>query len=183
MLLLYLRTGDEKAFREIYQRYWKKLYFTAVRKIEEANIVEELIQDIFLKLWERRTELQVERLDAYLFSSVRYAVINHIKANLVQEKYADYAQHHYSDACSVTEEQLELDELIQVVEQQLNDLPEKTRKIFQMNRLEYHTVKEISSKLKVPERTVEYHLSQALKSLRHYLRDYLPTLLSLSLFL
>ena len=96
MLLLYLRTGDEKAFREIYQRYWKKLYFTEVRKIEEANIVEELIQDIFLKLWERRAGLQVERLDAYLFSSVRYAVINHIKSNLVQEKYANYAQHHYS---------------------------------------------------------------------------------------
>lgn len=183
MLLIYLRTGDETAFREIYQRYWKKLFFTAVRKIEEANVVEELIQDIFLKLWERRAELQVERLDAYLFSSVRYAVINHIKANLVQEKYANYAQHHYSDACSITEEQLELNELMQVVEQQLNDLPEKTRKIFQMNRLEYHTVKEISSKLKVPERTVEYHLSQALKTLRYYLRDYLPTLISLSFFL
>lgn len=117
------------------------------------------------------------------FSAVRYAVINHIKSNLVQEKYANYAQYHYSDACSVTEEQLELDELIHVVEQQLNDLPEKTRQIFQMNRLEYHTIKEISSKLKVPERTVEYHLSQALKSLRYYLRDYLPTLLFFNFFL
>ncbi len=183
MLLLYLRTGDDKAFREIYQRYWKKLFFMAARKIQEAYVVEELIQDIFLKLWERRARLQVERLDAYLFSSVRYAVINHIKSNLVQEKYAHYAQYHYSDACSVTEEQLELDELIHVVEQQLNDLPEKTRQIFQMNRLEYHTIKEISSKLKVPERTVEYHLSQALKSLRYYLRDYLPTLLFFNFFL
>lgn len=183
MLLLYLRTGDEKAFREIYQRYWKKLFFTAARKIQEADVVEELIQDIFLKLWERRAGLQVERLDAYLFSAVRYAIINHIKSNLVQEKYANYAQYHYSDTCSVTEEQLELDELIQVVEQQLNDLPEKTRQIFQMNRLEYHTIKEISSKLKVPERTVEYHLSQALKSLRYYLRDYLPTLLFFNFFL
>lgn len=183
MLLVYLRTGDEKAFREIYLRYWKKLFGLAMQKLKDTAVTEELVQDIFLKLWERRSTLQIERLDAYLFTAARYAVINHIKSNLVQEKFAEYAQFHYSETSSITEEQLELDELIHVVEQQLNDLPEKTRRIFQMNRLEYHTIKEISSKLKVPERTVEYHLSQALKSLRYYLRDYLPTLLFFNFFL
>jgi RNA polymerase sigma-70 factor (ECF subfamily) len=173
MLLLYLRTGDEKAFREIYQRYWKKLYSTALRKIQLSNVAEEIIQDIFLRLWERRNSLQVEQLEAYLFSAVRYSVINHIKSILVQERYADYAQVHFTEISCTTEEQMELDELMNAVEQQLNDLPEKTRRIFRMNRLEYQSVKEISGKLKVPERTVEYHLSQAIKSLRFYLRDYL----------
>ncbi len=173
MLLIYLRTGDDKAFREIYQRYWKRLYSIAVRKIQSPDVVEEIIQDIFLRLWERRNSLQVDCLEAYLLSSVRYAAINHIKSVMIRERYADYAYVHFSEASSSTDEQMELDELMNAVEQQLNDLPEKTRRIFRMNRLEYQSVKEISTTLKVPERTVEYHLSQAIKSLRIYLRNYL----------
>lgn len=183
MLLLYLRTGDQQAFREIYQRYWKKLYAIARHKIQSLDVVEELVQDIFLKLWERRDALRVDKLDAYLATAVRYAIINHIKSTLVHEKYADYAHAHFTEASYATEEQLDLDELMQAVQQQLNDLPEKTRQIFRLNRLEYQSVKEISSRLKVPERTVEYHLSQAIKSLRIYLRDYLLTSFLIGFFL
>ncbi|GAB4004166.1 RNA polymerase sigma-70 factor [Spirosoma migulaei] len=183
MLLLYLRTGDQQAFREIYQRYWKKLYAIARHKIQSLDVVEELVQDIFLKLWERRDSLRVDKLDAYLATAVRYAIINHVKSTLVHEKYADYAYAHFTEASYATEEQLDLAELMQAVEQQLNDLPEKTRQIFRLNRLEYQSVKEISSQLKVPERTVEYHISQAIKSLRIYLRDYLLAGFLIGLFL
>ncbi|WP_097127092.1 RNA polymerase sigma-70 factor [Spirosoma fluviale] len=183
LLLLYLRTGDENAFREIYLRYWKKLFSVARQKIQALDAVEELVQDIFLRLWERRDSLQIDRLDAYLFTAVRYACINHLKSTLVREKYVDYAYAHYNDASYTTDEQLDLDELMGAVEQQLNDLPEKTRQIFRLNRLEYQSVKEISTHLKVPERTVEYHISQALKSLRVYLRDYLLTGLLTMLFM
>ncbi len=182
LLLIRLRTGDEAAFREIYQRYWKKLYTIARRKIESLDAVEELVQDIFLKVWERRRELRVERLDAYLFTAVRYATINHIKSTLVHEKYANYAYAHLPEASSTTEEQMDLDELIEEVEKQVNGLPEKTRQIFRLNRLEYLSIKEVSAQLNVPERTVEYHLSQAIKSLRIYFRDYIMTGLLLAFF-
>ncbi|MBD2700073.1 RNA polymerase sigma-70 factor [Spirosoma sp. BT702] len=180
ILLIRLRTGDEAAFREIYLRYWKKLYATARRKIESQDAVEELLQELFLKLWERRNELRIERLDAYLFTAIRYAIINHIKSTLIHEKYTEYAYAHLPEASSSTDEQMELDELMAVVEKQLNDLPEKTREIFKLNRLECQSVKQISSNLNVPERTVEYHLSHAVKTLRTYLRSYLlPSLLLL----
>ncbi|GAB3689087.1 RNA polymerase sigma-70 factor [Spirosoma flavus] len=180
ILLIRLRTGDEAAFREIYLRYWKKLYAIARRKIESQDAVEELLQDLFLKLWERRDKLRIEQLDAYLFTAIRYAVINHIKSTLIHEKYTEYAYSHLPEASSTTDEQMELNELMAVVEKQVNDLPEKTREIFKLNRLEYQSVKQISSHLNVPERTVEYHLSQAVKTLRTYLRSYLlPSLLVL----
>jgi RNA polymerase sigma-70 factor (family 1) len=178
ILLVQLRTGDEAAFREIYKRYWKKLYAVARSKVESLDAVEEIVQTIFLKLWERRNEQRIEQLEAYLFTAVRYAAINHIKSAMIHEKYVDYANIHLPEASSTTEEQMDLDELIEAVEKQLNDLPEKTRQIFRLNRLEYHSVKEISSSLEVPVRTVEYHLSQAIKALRIHLRDYiLPGLL------
>ena len=183
LLLLYLRTGDEIAFREIYQRYWKKLYCIARRKLESIEVVEELVQDIFLKLWERRDALRIDQLEAYLVTAVRYAVINHIKSTLVQEKYADYVNDQFSDVVYTTDEQLGLNELVNAVDQQLNNLPEKTRQIFRLNRLECQSVKEISSRLKVPERTVEYHISQAIKSLRLYLRDYLYVVIYVGLSL
>lgn len=181
LLLVYLRTGDELAFRAIYQRYWKKLYSIARRKIESVEIVEEIVQDIFLKLWERRSTLGIEQLEAYLITSVRYAAINHIKSAIIHEKYADYVVDFSSEAVNTTDEQLQLNELMSVVEKQLSDLPDKTRQIFRLNRLEHQSIKEISSRLKVPERTVEYHLSQAIKMLRVYLRDYLSALVCVSL--
>jgi RNA polymerase sigma-70 factor (family 1) len=180
ILLIRLRSGDEAAFREIYERYWKKLYSIARRKIESLDAVEELVQDLFLKLWERRKELRIERLDAYLFTAVRYAIINHIKSSLIHEKYVEYAYVHLPEGSSTTEEQLNLNELIEAVNRQLNGLPEKTSQIFRLNRLEYKSVKEISAQLKVPERTVEYHLSQAIKSLRIYLRNYIMPVLFLA---
>ncbi|GAB3882922.1 RNA polymerase sigma factor [Spirosoma agri] len=183
LLVIYLRNGDQRAFREIYQRYWKKLYSIARHKVQDLASVEELVQDIFLRLWERRESLRIDRLDAYLTTAVRYAIINHYKATLVQEKYAGHAFAAYTEASFITDEQLDLDELINAVEQHLNELPEKTRQIFRLNRLECQTVKEISSQLNVPERTVEYHISQAIKTLRHYLRDYLLAGLFMNLFL
>lgn len=151
----------------------EKLYSIARRKIQDLTTVEELVQDIFLRLWERRCSLRIDQLEAYLFTAIRYSIINHYKAMLVQEKYAGYAFTSFTEASFSTDEQLDLDELMNAVEQHLNDLPEKTRHIFRLNRLEYQTVKEISSQLNVPERTVEYHISQAIKTLRYYLRDYL----------
>ncbi len=178
ILLIRLRSGDEAAFRVIYERYWKKLYSVARRKIESLDAVEELVQDIFLKVWERRRESRIEQLDAYLFTAVRYATINHIKSTVIHEKYVDYAYAHLPEGASTTDDQMDLDELIEAVDKQLNELPEKTSQIFRLNRLEYRSIKEISAQLQVPERTVEYHLSQAIKALRVYLRDYiLPVLI------
>ena len=131
------------------------------------------MQDIFLRLWERRGSLRIDQVEAYLLTAIRYSIINHYKATLVQEKYAGFAYTSFTEASFTTDEQLNLDELMNAVEQHLNDLPEKTSQIFRLNRLEYRSVKEISLQLNVPERTVEYHISQALRTLRHYLRDYL----------
>ena len=84
-----LRTGDEMAFQEIYQRFWKKLYAVAYRKVGVKEIAEELIQDIFEKLWNKRESVIIENLDYYLFSAVKYSVINYIKSQITEQKYFD----------------------------------------------------------------------------------------------
>ncbi len=163
--------GDEAAFQEIYFRHWKKLYTLARNKLPSTDSPEDMVQDLFVKLWEQRESLFIENLGAYLYTSLKYAVINLFKARLTRERYTEHAQT-FATVEHYTEEQIALNDLMASVEQQVNDLPEKTRQIFRLNRLEYKTAKEISAQLSIPERTVEYHISLALKLLRPMLQDY-----------
>ncbi|TDE15582.1 RNA polymerase sigma-70 factor [Dyadobacter psychrotolerans] len=168
-----LQKGDEKAFKEIYNRYWKKLYVIALRKLSDTDIAEGIVQDIFLSIWERRTSLQIENLEAYLVTSVRFGCINQIKASVLHEKYELYTYAYDSEEISVTEEQLDLNDLINTIENQLRSFPESWQQIFRLHRLEYRSTKEISKQLNIPQRTVELHLSRVVQALRISLHDYL----------
>ena len=173
VLIERLSKGDERAFKEIYTRFWKKLYAIAIRKIDDSAVVEGIVQDVFLKLWERRYNLNIDNLEAYLMTSVRYACINHIKVSILHEKYELHAYNEDAELISNTEQQLDLDDLMNTIDGFLNEFPDNSRHIFRLHRLEHLTTKEISIKLKIPQRTVELYLSQVVKGLRAYLHDYL----------
>jgi RNA polymerase sigma-70 factor (ECF subfamily) len=172
-LLDAVRDDDGIAFREIYQRYWKKMYLLALRKIDDREAVESIVQDVFLRLWERRGVLQIENLEAYLVSSVKYTCINHFKSAMVHEKYLAHAFTGYSDSICTTEDQLNANELMHNIETRLSHFPEKSQTIFRLHRLENRSTKEIASEIKMPQRTVEHHLCLVVKALRVYLKGYL----------
>ncbi len=172
-LVSFLRRGDENAFAEIYRRYWRILYTTARQKIYNSEVIEELLQDLFTRLWERRAESVILNLKSYLFTSLKYAIIDHVKSKMVRERYVAYALAQHPDSDQVTGEVIDLGDLMQALEQSLAGMPEKTRQIFRLNRLEYKSVKEISQMLEMPERTVEYHLTKAVRALRLLLKPFL----------
>jgi RNA polymerase sigma-70 factor (family 1) len=168
-----LRDDDGLAFREIYQRYWKKMYLLALRKTDDREAVESIVQDVFLRLWERRGLLQIDNLEAYLVTSVKYTCINHFKSAMVREKYLAHAFAGYSDSISTTEEQLNASDLMRKIESRLSHFPEKAQTIFRLHRLENRSTKEIASEIQMPQRTVEHHLSLVVKALRVYLKEYI----------
>lgn len=173
VLLAYLRLGKEAAFREIYLKYWKRLYELAARKLQSSKAAEELIQDIFLRLWTSRKDAKIVKLEQYLTSSVKNGVINYCRTSSTHEKFLDYANNQFLKHDLSTEQQIELNDLMEVIEVSLGGMPDKTQQIFRLNRLQCLPVKEISKKLKIPIRTVEYHLNQAIAVLRIHLQDYL----------
>lgn len=173
VLLSWMKGGDEAAFQEIYKRYWKKLYLIARSKLQPEESPEDLIQDLFIKLWENRQVLEIENLSAYLSTSLRYAVINLYKSRLTKEKYLVHQQY-TTGSDTGTEEEIACNELMLSLNRQVQVLPEKTRTIFHLNRFEYKTVKEIAQQLGIPERTIEYHIHQAQKLLKAALQEYLP---------
>ncbi|MGV3602486.1 MAG: RNA polymerase sigma-70 factor [Dyadobacter fermentans] len=167
-----MRHDDGMAFREIYQRYWKKMYLLALRKVDDREAVESIVQDVFLRLWERRDLLQIDNLEAYLITSVKYSCINHFKSAMVREKYMAHAFAGYSDSICSTEEQLNASELMRNIEERLSHFPEKAQTIFRLHRLENQSTREIATQIQMPQRTVEHHLSLVVKALRVYLKDY-----------
>jgi RNA polymerase sigma-70 factor (family 1) len=168
----------KNAFQEIYKRYWYKLYTVARRKVEAQEDAEEIVQDIFVDLWERRIRLNINELDRYLFSAVKYKVLNYIKSRIVRQTYRDTVSLKI-DADSNTEEELALQDLSQAITSGIENLPPKTQEIFRLNRLEGLSVREISDLLHIPERTVEYHVTQSLRSMRVYLKDFVVLMLTL----
>jgi len=172
-LLDALQTGDEGAFGEVYKRYCYRLFTVAYRKLKSREVAEELVQDLFATLWSKRAEAQIQHLESYLFSALRYRIINYVKAQRVRAGYKLYCRVAQSDATSNTEEQLAHQDLHTALSAGLDRLPEKSREVFRLSRLEHHTVPEISGRLHLSEKAIEYHITKSLKLLRGYLQDFL----------
>ncbi|TPG67537.1 sigma-70 family RNA polymerase sigma factor [Hymenobacter nivis] len=183
-LLDALRTDGEGAFAEIYNRYCYPLFSLAYRKLDDREVAEELVQDLFTYLWAQRGSSQVQQLDRYLFSAMKYRIINHLKVRKVQAAYELYCRLSpaQADVDTATEDALALHDLSAALRASVQQLPAKSREIFQLSRLEHFTVPEISVRVNLSEKSVEYHLTKSLKLLRGYLRDFLLIILPLFVF-
>ncbi len=182
-LLQALRADDEGAFEEIYKRYCFRLFTVAYRKLKQREEAEELVQDLLADLWGRRATIQIQQLDQYLFSAIRYRIINYIKSQKLKSGYEFYCQLHTSVSTDNTENSLAISDLSAALMAGVENLPEKSRQIFELSRLEHCTVPEISARVNLSEKSVEYHLTKSLKLLRSYLRDFLMLTLSFIAFL
>lgn len=170
---MHLKAGDQHAFREIYRRYWYTLYQVAKRKVRAEEDAEEIIQDIFVDLWERRNHIVIDELSSYLYKAVKYQTLKYIRAALVRQSHQDAVLKNDVKTDSQTEEELALNDLHAAISTGLENLPSKSREIFRLNRLEGRSVTEISNLLQIPERTVEYHITKSLRVMRMYLKDFI----------
>lgn len=169
-----LKADDHAAFKEIYKRYWKSLFIAAQRKLRSDEICEELVQNIFLSLWEKRNGLLIENLRGYLFNALKYQVVDHLRKQLLAERYSGVLQTRPEQLGESPDDTLNFQDISSIFERIFGQLPEKTSRIFHLSRIEHKSTREISRLLRIPERTVEYHITQSLKILREQLGDFLP---------
>lgn len=171
LLLRLLQASDENAFRVLYQRYWKKLFTTACYKLKSKEAAEEIVQNIFVSLWEKRATLQIESLENYLFIAVKYKVINYVESLMVRQ--AGQKQLAGNTTDESTEATIMINDLHAAIQQALTQLPAKTREVFTMIRFEKYSVREIARHMNLTEKAVEYHITQSLKLMRVSLKDYM----------
>jgi RNA polymerase sigma-70 factor (ECF subfamily) len=172
-LLEALRTSDEAAFAELYKRYSYQLFTVAYSKLKNKEVAEELVQDLFETLWRKRSDAQIQQLSHYLFSAIRYRIINYIKSEKVRTSYELFCRLSLSDTDAATEATVALNDLNEALAAGMQHLSEKAQEVFRLSRLEQYTIPEISVRVNLSEKTVEYHLRKSLKLMRLYLRNFL----------
>ena len=170
-LLKLLRHEGLEAFEEIYRRYWKKLYSMSYKRVQSREIAEELVQDIFTSLWIGKDKTSIENLSAYLFSAVKYKVINHLAKELSRKSYAEQ-QLAVAKEDNSTEETVLLDDLEGALQEAIGKLPAKRQMIFKLHRQENLSIKQVASQLGISEKTVENQYGKAMKMLKPNLKHF-----------
>ena len=180
-LLTAIQNSDAEAFSEFVKRYWKRTYQIAFAKIRSHDVTEEVVQDLFANLWSKRESLSISNVYAYIQTIIRNRSISYIRSKIVREKYWHYYKAFIPRQEESTELAVEFNELMNAVEKCAELLPEKSRDVFRLSRLEGISKKEIASRLNLSEKSIEYHLTKSIKAMRLALKDFAPVLLAVVL--
>lgn len=168
VLISAMAANDQQAFTHLYRRYWRDLFITATKALRDQDVAADIVQDVFLSLWHRRLELNVEgSLAAYLQTSIRYKAIHYIEKNIVRKDYAamltDLA---VSSSSASAETLLQLKEAQLIIHETVAKMPPKMQEVYRLSREEHLSHKEIADKMGISAETTKKHIQHALKLIR-----------------
>jgi len=155
---------DLKAFDIIYERYWKRLYVYAYKIFEDQLVCEDLVQEVFVDLWERACVKKIDCLEAYLFRAVKFQVLKVIR-NLKKTTDLEAVFAHLPEQL-MADHLLEFEDVDRILKESVLALPEKCKQVFQLSREADLSNMEIARQMNISVRTVEAHLYKALKSIK-----------------
>jgi RNA polymerase sigma-70 factor (family 1) len=163
-LTVLLRTGDEEAFAEIYVRYWKVLFYTAHNILQDQENARDIVQNVYVSLWNRRNEVEILSLKSYLQQAIRFLVFKTIRAQ--KQDAIFYARLKEITSEIIADNSLIFKEQQELLRKLLRSLPENCQETFRLSREEGFTYKQIASHLEISEKTVEKRLSKSLRHIR-----------------
>lgn len=181
-LLEEIRRGNESAFDYLFKSYYPRLRGYAVRFIEDEEIVRDIIQECFLKFWEKREWLSAVSVTSLLFAMVRNGCLNYLKHLTIVEKHRiEYLASidgeeklYHADFAFDADNKLLYDELQEQIREVINRLPERCREVFLLSRFKQLKNKEIADKLRISTTAVEKHISKALAHFARHFKDKYP---------
>ncbi|MDB4583545.1 RNA polymerase sigma-70 factor [Draconibacterium sp.] len=172
-----IKSNDEKAFEHLFHKYYSHLCLFASRILQDEISAEEIVQDFFVKLWEKRKQLTIETsVKSYLYRSIKNLCLNHIEHNSIKLRHAQTVLAKHDNHLSNEDGYTEVD-LAKKIEESILSLPEKRREIFRLSREEGLKYREIAEKLNISIKTVEAQMVLAIKTLRDKLKHFRPTFL------
>jgi len=169
---------DEDAFRSLFFEFFSSLCVFAHRYVDDWDTCEDLVQDTFFKIWKNRKSIEINTSSRnFLITSVRNSCVDYLRK---QDSARIWKERAIKDKTGYTSDDLYSHiELEQMLITALSKLPENIREVFEMNRFEGKTYKEIADEKNISVKTVEAHITKALKVLRIELKDYLPLIILL----
>lgn len=181
-LLTRMAGGDEAAFTALYDRYWAKLFAIAYNRLQSREAAEDVVHDVFASFWANRSSSAIQQVENYLAVAVKYAVLLRLRRQLRER---DYTRSALSAVSAVSpESRIDDRQLLELLNREVEKLPERCRLVFKCSREQGMPVREIARTLHLSPKTVENQLTRALRHLRLALRSLLHSglLILLSLF-
>ncbi|MDR3140587.1 MAG: RNA polymerase sigma-70 factor [Tannerellaceae bacterium] len=177
-----IRNGDEAAFKVVYNTYYSRLYYFIFEFIPQKDIVENIIQDTFFVLWEKRTNLKDDtNLSSYLFSVAKNNCLYKLREKKYREKLfvsksleLSEMELNYEALTKIDISTFTFKEIEKIIAETLDQLPPQCRKVFELSRFRGMKNAEIAKELHISVKTVEGHITRSLKLFKYTLRDYLP---------
>ncbi|MBW6479633.1 MAG: RNA polymerase sigma-70 factor [Bacteroidales bacterium] len=170
-LQIKIKSNDAEAFEKIFREYYSPLVLFALKIVNDQDVAEEIVQEFFYQYWKNRDQMSIKfSLKSYFYQSVRNNALKYLRHESVKQRYASgVANSGVSHSFSPDYGEKELQYIIENV---LENLPQRCSRIFRMNRFEGLTYKEIAAKLSISVKTVEADMGKALKAFRNKLAKY-----------
>lgn len=169
-----IKSSNQGVFELVFKYYYSGLVVYADQIIKDLVISEDIVQSVFMKLWETRETIEIRSFRSYFIQCVKNRCIDHLRSQQVKQRF----DNRIPEAANLVigEDLWTKNELNELIERAVDNLPPRCREIFLMSRFENLKIAEIAEKLKISKRTVETQISKALKILRVKLVDYLSIL-------
>ena len=169
MLMERIKKSNQKAFELLYDRFWEQMYTKAFSILKDEFKSKEFVQEVWISIWERRFEIENDNIEGYLFNALRFKIYNEFRntknKNVLIEDFiksckSDNISNNIDDVINLYETQYLITSLVE-------KLPKKCQEVFKLSRYDGLKNNEISKKLSISQRTVETHISNALKVLKN----------------
>ena len=182
-LLELLAENDQQAFEQLYTRHWAGLYQSAFFILRDGDACKDIIQDVFVWLWEHRHSVQIKSVPSYLRAAVRFKIANYIRSGRIRASFFDeLAALNPTVLPPDSQELAEVRELRALIHQVIGELPPKCQEIFRLSREERLSNQEIADRLGLSVKTVENQMTIALRRLRSGVDPYVVSSLLLAIY-
>jgi len=166
-MLCFFTMEDRKNFEKIYAEYWEKLNAFSFKMTQDQDLAQNVVQDVFIDLWERKKETPILSIENYLFRAVKNQIFKHYRSNsfnktILEDKFDNYLIENIATVDS---------ELTDKLYSLLDTLPEKRKEILLMHKLQEMNIEQIATELDLSKQTVKNQISSAIKQLRFGLKD------------
>lgn len=170
------------SFSEIYTSYYKRSFLFVKSYVRDDMAAEDIVSEALINLWETTKKEPVEHPLSLLLVMLKNGALNYLKHRNVRElamesissKMVRDLNYRITTLQACDPEEIFSSEITRIIQETLDVLPEQTRRVFEMSRYEYRSVKEIAEELSISPKSVEYHITKSLKVLRVTLKEYLP---------
>jgi len=172
-LVKLIRLGDKQAFEEIYERYHRQLFFMAMKYLKSKNLSEDAVQDVFVKLWQKRDQLDpYKSVKGFLFISLKNHVLNMIrnrKSKILSEIELEETNHPFQNS---TIDEVVYAEYEDIIQRGLAELTERKRKVFELKTFNGFSNSEVADLLLITINTVKVHYYHSSQFIRSYLKKH-----------